>query len=98
MVFLQLKVLLELFGITRFYTDRWGAYGSMSTQRSMKLSNSTRKVELPLRFIFPKLYLECLIALLAVLSVAYYSKGFLHLINGTDVGDAGDLHLRWTEE
>ena len=25
-VFLQLKALLELFGITRFYTDGWGAY------------------------------------------------------------------------
>jgi insertion element IS1 protein InsB len=25
-VFLQLKELLELFGITRFYTDGWGAY------------------------------------------------------------------------
>ncbi len=24
--FLQLKALLELFGITRFYTDGWGAY------------------------------------------------------------------------
>ena len=25
-VFLQLKALLELFGITRYYTDSWGAY------------------------------------------------------------------------
>ena len=25
-VFLQLKALLEPFGITRFYTDGWGAY------------------------------------------------------------------------
>jgi len=28
-VFLQLKALLEPFGITRFYTDGWGAYDSM---------------------------------------------------------------------
>ena len=25
-VFVQLKALLELFGLTRYYTDHWGAY------------------------------------------------------------------------
>ena len=29
-VFLQLKVLLEPFGITRFFTDHWGAYAWLS--------------------------------------------------------------------
>jgi len=35
-VFLQLKALLEPFGISRFYTDGWGAYEHLEA-KSMKL-------------------------------------------------------------
>jgi len=35
-VFLQLKALLEPFGITRFYTDDWGAYErSLGVKKNM---------------------------------------------------------------
>src|SRR5262244_180692 len=43
-VFLELKALLEPFGITRFYTDGWGAYISATLiLPSTPLGNSIRK-------------------------------------------------------
>lgn len=45
-VFLQLKALLEPFGITRFYTDDWGAYERHieTTQHEVGKKN-TQKIE-----------------------------------------------------
>jgi len=42
-VFLKLKDLLEPFGITRFYTDDWGAISAISIPSSMLLENKTRR-------------------------------------------------------
>jgi hypothetical protein len=42
-VFLQLKALLEPFGIIRFYTDGWGAYERYMIPRSTRLAKPIRK-------------------------------------------------------
>ena len=42
-VFVQLKALLEPFGITRFYTDYGARTRAISTLRSTKRANVTRK-------------------------------------------------------
>ncbi|HJW29785.1 MAG TPA: IS1 family transposase [Saprospiraceae bacterium] len=45
-VFLQLKVLLEPFGITRFYTDDWGAYERhLSSEEHVIGKRNTQKIE-----------------------------------------------------
>ena len=45
-VFLQLKALLEPFGITRFYTDDWGAYERhLSTEEHVIGKQNTQKIE-----------------------------------------------------
>jgi len=45
-VFLQLKVLLEPFGITQFYTDGWGAYGRhLSPEQHVIGKPNTQKIE-----------------------------------------------------
>ncbi len=45
-VFLQLKVLLEPFGITRFYTDDWGAYERhLSSEEHIIGKHNTQKIE-----------------------------------------------------
>ena len=45
-VFVQLKALLEPFGITRFYTDDWGAYSRHLDQRLHKVGKqNTQKIE-----------------------------------------------------
>ena len=45
-VFLQLKALLEPFGITRFYTDDWGAYSRNLAQSLHKIGKqNTQKIE-----------------------------------------------------
>jgi insertion element IS1 protein InsB len=45
-VFLQLKALLEPFGITRFYTDGWGAYERhLETEQHEVGKANTRKIE-----------------------------------------------------
>ena len=44
--FLQLKALLEPFGITRFYTDGWGAYGRhVDPQKHEVGKQHTQKIE-----------------------------------------------------
>jgi insertion element IS1 protein InsB len=44
--FLQLKVLLEPFGITRFYTDGWGAYGRHVDPQTHEVGKQhTQKIE-----------------------------------------------------
>ena len=40
-VFLQLKALLEPFGLTRYYTDHWGAYSGISTLTCTARANGT---------------------------------------------------------
>ncbi len=45
-VFLQLKALLDPFGITRFYTDDWGAYSRHLAQSLHKIGKqNTQKIE-----------------------------------------------------
>ena len=45
-VFLQLKALLEPFGITRFYTDDWGAYERhLSAEEHVIGKQNTQKIE-----------------------------------------------------
>ena len=45
-VFLQLKALLEPFGITRFYTDDWGAYERhLSPESHIIGKRNTQKIE-----------------------------------------------------
>ena len=45
-VFVQLKALLERFGITRFYTDDWGAYSRHLDQGLHKVGKqNTQKIE-----------------------------------------------------
>jgi len=45
-VFLQVKVLLEQFGITRFYTDDWGAYERhLSSEEHVIGKQNTQKIE-----------------------------------------------------
>jgi len=45
-VFVQLKALLEPFGITRFYTDDWGAYSRHLDQGLHKVGKqNTQKIE-----------------------------------------------------
>jgi len=45
-VFVQLKALLEPFGITRFYTDDWGAYSRYLDQELHKIGKQyTQKIE-----------------------------------------------------
>ena len=45
-VFLQLKTLLEPFGITRFYTDGWGAYERhISSEEHVIGKQNTQKIE-----------------------------------------------------
>ena len=45
-VFLQLKALLEPFGITRFYTDNWGAYERhLSSEEHVIGKQNTHKIE-----------------------------------------------------
>ena len=45
-VFLQLKALLEPFGITRFYTDDWGAYERhLSSEEHVIGKRNTQKIE-----------------------------------------------------
>lgn len=45
-VFLQLKALLEPFGITRFYTDDWGAYERhLSSEEHVIGKQNTQKIE-----------------------------------------------------
>ncbi len=45
-VFLKLKALLEPFGITRFYTDDWGAYERhLSPESHMIGKRNTQKIE-----------------------------------------------------
>ncbi len=45
-VFLQLKALLEPFGITRFYTDDWGAYERhLSSEEHIIGKHNTQKIE-----------------------------------------------------
>ena len=45
-VFLQLKALLEPFGITRFYTDDWGAYERhLSSEEHIVGKRNTQKIE-----------------------------------------------------
>ncbi len=45
-VFIQLKGLLEPFGITRFYTDNWGAYSRHLDQSLHKIGKqNTQKIE-----------------------------------------------------
>src|SRR5512147_1169118 len=45
-VFLQLKALFEPFGITRFYTDDWGAYGRhLSSEGHVIGKRNTQKIE-----------------------------------------------------
>ncbi|MCY7276343.1 MAG: IS1 family transposase [Phormidesmis sp. CAN_BIN44] len=45
-VFVQLKALLEPFGITRFYTDDWGAYSRHLDQGLHKIGKqNTQKIE-----------------------------------------------------
>jgi len=45
-VFLELKGLLEPFGITRFYTDDWGAYERhLDTEQHMIGKRNTQKIE-----------------------------------------------------
>ncbi len=45
-VFLQLKELLEPFGITRFYTDDWGAYKRHLDQKEHETGKSNlQKIE-----------------------------------------------------
>ena len=45
-VFLQLKALLEPFGITRFYTDGWGAYERhLSAEEHVIGKQHTQKIE-----------------------------------------------------
>jgi len=45
--FLQLKALLEPFGITRFYTDGWGAYEKFRVKKTWLGKNTeNRKQEL----------------------------------------------------
>ena len=45
-VFLQLKGLLEPFGITRFYTDDWGAYERhLSSEEHIIGKQNTQKIE-----------------------------------------------------
>jgi insertion element IS1 protein InsB len=45
-VFLELKARLEPFGITRFYTDGWGAYGRhLSPQQQVVGKENTQKIE-----------------------------------------------------
>jgi insertion element IS1 protein InsB len=46
MKFLQLKELLEPFGISRFYTDGWGAYERhLETERHEVGKQNTQKIE-----------------------------------------------------
>lgn len=46
MVFLKLKALLEPFGITRFYTDGWGAYERhLPSQQHVVGKENTQKIE-----------------------------------------------------
>jgi len=42
-VFLQLKALLEPFGISRFYTDGWGAYERHLKVHMHEVESRTRK-------------------------------------------------------
>ena len=45
-VFLQLKALLEPFGITRFYTDGWGAYErNLESDKQVVGKQNTQKIE-----------------------------------------------------
>ena len=45
-VFLELKALLEPFGITRFYTDGWGAYERhLSPQQQVVGKENTQRIE-----------------------------------------------------
>jgi IS1 family transposase/transposase-like protein len=45
-VFLELKALLEPFGITRFYTDDWGAYNRhIPTEQQVVGKQNTQKIE-----------------------------------------------------
>ncbi|WP_084610609.1 IS1 family transposase [Synechocystis sp. PCC 7509] len=45
-VFVQWKALLEPFGITRFYTDAWGAYSRHLEQHLHKIGKqNTQKIE-----------------------------------------------------
>lgn len=45
-VFLQLKALLEPFGITRFYTDGWGAYErNLESNKHLVGKQNTQKIE-----------------------------------------------------
>jgi insertion element IS1 protein InsB len=45
-VFLKLKALLEPFGITRFYTDDWGAYERhLSSEEHVIGKRNTQKIE-----------------------------------------------------
>jgi insertion element IS1 protein InsB len=45
-VFLQLKALLEPFGITRFYTDGWGAYQRhLETEKHEVGKQNTQQIE-----------------------------------------------------
>jgi insertion element IS1 protein InsB len=45
-VFLELKALLEPFGIRRFYTDDWGAYGRhLSPEQHVIGKQHTQKIE-----------------------------------------------------
>jgi len=45
-VFLQLKVLLQPFGITRFFTDHWGAYGRhLAPETHVPGKRNTQQIE-----------------------------------------------------
>jgi len=45
-VFLELKTLVEPFGITRFYTDHWGAYHRhLEAARQAAGKSNTQKIE-----------------------------------------------------
>ena len=45
-VFLKLKALLEPFGITRFYTDDWGAYERhLASEKHVVGKHHTQKIE-----------------------------------------------------
>jgi len=45
-VFLELKGLLEPFGISRFYTDDWGAYErNLDPEKHITGKNNTQKIE-----------------------------------------------------
>jgi hypothetical protein len=54
-VFLELKALLEPFGITRFYTDGWGAYERHLPARQQVLVNIDPLIDKPIFIVYIQL-------------------------------------------